>query len=110
MSNKVSALIIVPWSPRVSPVRRQPADKELTQGGPREAEGGTYRAGQGRQGGAVLRRRAQGQERLLCGCRNPPARARSTLDYQGNAFKLVPKGTCTSIKTPKGEGSLSPKA
>ncbi len=34
----------------------------------------------------------------------------SSSDYQGNAFKLVPKGTCTSIKTPKGVGSLSPKA
>ncbi len=33
----------------------------------------------------------------------------STADYQGNAFKLVPKGTCTTIKTPKGMGSLSPK-
>lgn len=29
------------------------------------------------------------------------------VDYQGNAFKLVPKGTCTSIKTPKGAGSLT---
>ena len=29
-------------------------------------------------------------------------------DYQGNAFKLVAKGTCTSITTPKGTGSLSP--
>ncbi len=34
----------------------------------------------------------------------------STADYQGNAFKLVPKGTCTTISTPKGPGSLSPKA
>ena len=33
----------------------------------------------------------------------------STADYQGNAFKLVPKGTCTTISTPKGSGSLSPK-
>ena len=31
-------------------------------------------------------------------------------DYQGNAWKYVPKGTCTSIKTPKGNGSLTPKA
>ena len=31
-------------------------------------------------------------------------------DYQGNAFKLVAKGTCTSIQTPKGPGSLTPKA
>lgn len=34
----------------------------------------------------------------------------STVDYQGNAWKLVPKGTCTSIKTPKGTGSLTPIA
>ena len=27
-------------------------------------------------------------------------------DYQGNAWKLVAKGTCTTIKTPKGNGSL----
>ncbi|MFZ3035017.1 MAG: DUF2282 domain-containing protein [Parvibaculum sp.] len=31
----------------------------------------------------------------------------STTDYQGNSWKLVPTGTCTSIKTPKGHGSLS---
>ncbi len=34
----------------------------------------------------------------------------STTDWQGNAFKLVPKGSCTSIVTPNGNGSLSPKA
>lgn len=27
-------------------------------------------------------------------------------DYQGDAWILVEKGTCTSIKTPKGYGSL----
>lgn len=31
----------------------------------------------------------------------------SKMDYQGNAWKNVPKGTCTTIKTPKGMGSLS---
>ncbi|MGB3470428.1 MAG: DUF2282 domain-containing protein [Erythrobacter sp.] len=30
----------------------------------------------------------------------------STRDYQGNAWKYVDKGTCTTIKTPKGNGSL----
>jgi uncharacterized membrane protein len=30
----------------------------------------------------------------------------SKTDYQGNAFVLVDKGTCTHIKTPKGHGSL----
>ncbi|WP_343638479.1 DUF2282 domain-containing protein [Roseateles sp.] len=29
-------------------------------------------------------------------------------DYQANAWKYVPAGTCTAIKTPKGMGSLSP--
>lgn len=32
----------------------------------------------------------------------------STRDYQGNAWKLVKKGTCTKIETPKGNGSLTP--
>jgi uncharacterized membrane protein len=31
----------------------------------------------------------------------------SVRDYQGNAWKLVAKGTCASIQTPKGNGSLS---
>jgi uncharacterized membrane protein len=32
----------------------------------------------------------------------------SRVDYQGNAWKLVPKGSCVSIKTPFGPGSLKP--
>jgi uncharacterized membrane protein len=32
----------------------------------------------------------------------------SKTDYQGNAWKNVPAGTCTTIKTPKGTGSLTP--
>jgi len=32
----------------------------------------------------------------------------SKTDFQGNSWKLVPKGTCTKIKTPKGTGSLAP--
>jgi len=32
----------------------------------------------------------------------------SKVDYQGNAWKNVPTGTCTTIKTPKGTGSLTP--
>lgn len=34
----------------------------------------------------------------------------SKRDYQGNAWKYVAKGTCTKISTPKGPGSLTPKA
>jgi uncharacterized membrane protein len=33
----------------------------------------------------------------------------SKVDYQGDAWKMVPAGTCTQIKTPKGNGSLTPK-
>ena len=31
----------------------------------------------------------------------------SKVDYQGNAWKLVPKGTCTTMSTPLGPGSLA---
>ncbi len=34
----------------------------------------------------------------------------SVRDYQGNAWKLVAAGTCTSIRTPRGAGSLTPIA
>lgn len=34
----------------------------------------------------------------------------STVDYDGNAWKLVKEGTCTSITTPHGPGSLEPLA
>ncbi len=33
----------------------------------------------------------------------------SKADYQGNAWKYVKAGDCTSTKTPKGMGSLTPK-
>jgi uncharacterized membrane protein len=32
----------------------------------------------------------------------------SAADYQRNAWKLVPAGTCVHIKTPHGYGSLTP--
>ncbi|MDF1621250.1 DUF2282 domain-containing protein [Pseudothioclava nitratireducens] len=33
----------------------------------------------------------------------------ATKDYQGNAWKYVPAGTCTEIETPHGMGSLEAK-
>lgn len=32
----------------------------------------------------------------------------SVVDYQGNAWKYVDKGTCLEIETPNGRGSLEP--
>ena len=32
----------------------------------------------------------------------------SKVDYQADSWKHVAKGTCTTIKTPKGMGSLEP--
>jgi uncharacterized membrane protein len=32
--------------------------------------------------------------------------ATAKVDYQGNAWRLVPKGTCTTVSTPLGPGSL----
>ncbi len=34
----------------------------------------------------------------------------SKVNYDGKVFKEVAKGTCVTIKTPKGNGSLTPKA
>ena len=34
----------------------------------------------------------------------------SKKNYQGNAWKYVAKGTCASIRTPNGNGSLKPIA
>jgi len=32
----------------------------------------------------------------------------SRVNYQGDAWKYVARGTCASIRTPKGHGSLTP--
>ncbi|HEX4769072.1 MAG TPA: DUF2282 domain-containing protein [Lichenihabitans sp.] len=32
----------------------------------------------------------------------------STVDYDGASFKLVPAGTCATMKTPGGMGSMEP--
>ena len=32
----------------------------------------------------------------------------SKIDYQGNSWKYVDAGTCTSMETPNGKGSLEP--
>jgi uncharacterized membrane protein len=32
----------------------------------------------------------------------------ATIDYDGQSFKLVPVGTCTSMETPNGMGTLQP--
>jgi uncharacterized membrane protein len=32
----------------------------------------------------------------------------STVDYDPQSFKLVPKGTCTSMETPNGMGTMEP--
>lgn len=34
----------------------------------------------------------------------------SKIDYQGSAWSLVKEGACTTIKTPKGMGSLTAKS
>jgi uncharacterized membrane protein len=55
----------------------------------------------------VLRGISRRQERLR---RRPGTTCAGTskVDYQGNAWKYVAKGTCTTMKTPKGMGSLKP--
>ena len=47
------------------------------------------------------------QERSALPARHHLRGAHPRWDYQGNAWKYVPAGTCTSIQTPKGTGTLS---
>src|SRR5258708_17805159 len=50
----------------------------------------------------------KGQNDCFAGAGTSCART-STADYQRNAFKLEPNGTCTTMQTPKGPESLTAK-
>ena len=43
-----------------------------------------------------------------CAAGNHACKGHSAVDYDPASFKLVPKGTCTTMKTPKGMGTLEP--
>ena len=43
-----------------------------------------------------------------CAAGSHDCKGHSKVDYDPASFKLVPKGTCTTMKTPKGSGTLEP--
>jgi uncharacterized membrane protein len=43
-----------------------------------------------------------------CKAGSHDCKGHSTVDYDGESFKMVPEGTCTTMKTPNGMGSLTP--
>jgi uncharacterized membrane protein len=43
-----------------------------------------------------------------CAAGSHDCKGHSKVDYDPASFKLVPKGTCTTMKTPKGMGMLEP--
>lgn len=43
-----------------------------------------------------------------CAAGNHDCAGHSSVDYDKASFKLVPAGTCVTIKTPNGHGSLKP--
>lgn len=45
-----------------------------------------------------------------CAAGNHKCAGMSKVDYDPASFKLVPKGTCTTMKTPHGMGMLKPGA
>ncbi len=72
---------------------------------------GAFRAPEGT--GAAITARGAGSWRHYGSRRAPWSFAgacagTSTIDYQGDAWKLVPKGTCVTTNTPLGPGSLEP--
>jgi uncharacterized membrane protein len=106
MSNKVSALVIsaLMTAGVANPVFAEdytPAQREKL----RAEHGAEVKAGKVEPCFGVA---LKGKNDCFAGAGTTCA-GTSTVDYQGNAFRLVPKGTCTSIKTPTGMGSLSSK-
>jgi uncharacterized membrane protein len=53
-------------------------------------------------------RRCHGRQERLQGRRRHHLRRQCQEDYDGMHWKNVPAGSCTSIKTPNGMGSLTP--
>ncbi len=51
---------------------------------------------------------AKGQDDGLASGPNADIPGSSTVDYDGNAYKWVQQGTCKTISTPHGAGSLTP--
>ena len=45
-----------------------------------------------------------------CKAGSHDCKGHSTVDYDGASFKLVPVGTCVTMETPHGPGSLEPIA
>ena len=43
-----------------------------------------------------------------CAAGSHDCKGHSKVDYDKASFKVVPKGTCTTMKTPAGMGSLTP--
>lgn len=43
-----------------------------------------------------------------CAAGSHDCKGHSKVDYDKASFKMVPKGTCTTMKTPKGMGTLAP--
>ena len=43
-----------------------------------------------------------------CAAGSHDCKGHSKVDYDKASFKVVPKGTCTTMKTPNGMGSLTP--
>lgn len=43
-----------------------------------------------------------------CAAGGHDCKGHSKVDYDPASFKLVPKGSCTTMKTPKGMGMLQP--
>ncbi len=43
-----------------------------------------------------------------CAAGSHDCKGHSKVDYDKASFKMVPKGSCTTMKTPKGMGTLAP--
>ena len=109
MSNRMlSALVAGAFTAAIGSLAATPATAQMSKADMEKKQAGTTNAVKSRKMEKCYGVALKGQNDCYAGAGTSCA-GTSTVDYQGNAFKLEAQGTCTTMQTPKGPGSLTPK-
>jgi uncharacterized membrane protein len=109
MSNRMlSALVVGAFAAAVGSLAATPASAQMSKADMEKKQAETMKAVNSGKMEKCYGVALKGQNDCYAGAGTTCA-GTSTVDYQGNAYKLEAKGTCTAIQTPKGPGSLTPK-
>jgi len=109
MSNRMlSALVAGAFTAAIGSLAATPATAQMSKADMEKKQAETTNAVKSRKMEKCYGVALKGQNDCYAGAGTSCA-GTSTVDYQGNAFKLEAKGTCTTMQTPKGPGSLTAK-